>query len=89
MMFYYGSGMHGWGIVLAALGNLVFWGILIVAATVAFRYAKRRDVGSSVPGAQSPQQILAERFARGDVNEEEFAARLKTLRGSSLDSSLR
>ncbi|MFI9201609.1 SHOCT domain-containing protein [Streptomyces sp. NPDC053048] len=34
------------------------------------------------PPPSSPEQILAERYARGEIDEEEYQRRLATLRGS-------
>lgn len=33
-------------------------------------------------GGPSPEQLLAERFARGDIDEEEYQRRLAALRSS-------
>ncbi|MFI0716705.1 SHOCT domain-containing protein [Streptomyces inhibens] len=33
-------------------------------------------------GGPTPEQILAERYARGEIDEEEYQRRLATLRGS-------
>lgn len=35
------------------------------------------------PGMQHPEQILAERFARGEIDEQEYRSRLATLRGEA------
>ena len=31
-MMYYGPGMNGWVMALIIVGNVVFWGLLVVAA---------------------------------------------------------
>lgn len=36
--------------------------------------------GPAAPGARSAERILAERFARGEVDEAEYRARLEVLR---------
>jgi putative membrane protein len=80
MMYYYGPGMNGWALTLLIIGNVVFWGLLIVAAIALIRYTKRGQVDSSTP--PTPQQILAQRFARGDIDEDEYTRRLQVLTGS-------
>ena len=82
-MYYYGSGMNGWALTLMIIGNVVFWGLLIVAAVALIRYTKRGQVDSSSPTASIPEQILAQRFARGDIDEDEYTRRLQVLGGSS------
>jgi putative membrane protein len=81
MMYYFGPGMNGWALTLLIIGNVVFWGLLVVAAVALIRYTKRGQVDSSTP--QTPQQILAQRFARGDIDEDEYTRRLQVLTGSS------
>jgi len=65
-----GYGMAPWGWVLMAVSTLVFWGLIIWAVvTVAHRIAPsgRRE--------SSAREILDERFARGEIDEEEYARR--------------
>ncbi len=71
------------------LGGLVFW-VLIAVAVVAlmrlFLWDCRRPYPSgpagSPPGGApaTAEQILAERFARGEIDEDEFRQRMTTLR---------
>lgn len=82
-MMYYGPGMNGWVMALTIVGNVVFWGLLVFAAIALIRYTKRGQVASSSHPASTPQQILAQRFARGDIDEDEYARRLQVLAGSS------
>lgn len=75
----------GWGGGPPWLGILT---VLLFAAVVGVGiYLARRRPASAVahpgPGqaqASSAEQVLAERFARGDVTEEEYVARLSVLR---------
>ncbi|WP_425566463.1 SHOCT domain-containing protein [Pseudonocardia halophobica] len=83
MMWGYGGGW-GWGAWLAmGFGMVVFWGVIIAGALVLVRYlAGGRHGGSSgrvdVSGAE---QVLAERFARGEIDEDEYRRRSALLRG--------
>jgi putative membrane protein len=49
-----------------------------------FRYLNRRRVnpGSGGETLPTPEQLLAERFARGEIDEDEYRRRLDTLRGT-------
>lgn len=66
-----GYGMFG------GLMMLVFWGVVIALIVLAVRWFSqdRNDTG---PKADA-MDILRERFARGEIDEEEFERRRKTL----------
>ena len=78
-MHWHDHGMNGWGWGLMALAMVVFWGLVIAGVVVLVWYLRRDDRSR----AQSPtaEQILADRFARGDIDEEEYHRRLQVLRG--------
>lgn len=82
-MMWYGDGMSGWGFVLMAVTTVVFWGVLIAGGIAAFRYLNRTP-GNPGSGETRPtrEQLLAERFARGEIDEEEYRRRLDTLRAT-------
>jgi putative membrane protein len=62
-----------------ALGMLLFVGVLIVGLIVLLRYlGQRRNVGSE---QSSAERWLAERYARGEIDEQEYRQRLQVLRG--------
>ena len=72
------GGFGGWdflGFGLHGVGMLVFWGLLIWGAIVLFRQAT--GGGQVQPGALA---ILAERFARGELTQEQFTDMRKALR---------
>ncbi len=82
MMFWYGHGMGGWGYALMAIGNVVLWAVLLVAIVALIRYVTRADGrGTGRPIAhRSAEQVLADRFARGEIDEPEYRERLAVLR---------
>jgi putative membrane protein len=84
-MMYWGPAMGGWGMALMIIGNLVFWGLLITVAVLLARYI--RQTTSSPPAEVSPQQIAAQRFARGEINEDEYLRLLQVLSGGSAEAS--
>jgi putative membrane protein len=63
-------------------GRLVFWGLVIAGIVVLVRYVVRTERQAGWPGMDRPtaEQVLTERFARGDLDEEEYHRRLHTLR---------
>jgi len=65
---------HGWW---------PLWPLLWIAviATIVWLVTRRRRRGGSPPsGADRARDILAERFARGEIASEEYRARLDQLR---------
>ncbi|ACQ78366.1 hypothetical protein Bcav_0101 [Beutenbergia cavernae DSM 12333] len=69
----------------------LFW--LVVIGLLIWAFARRRSRGHWGPpwawgppaagsAAPSAEQVLADRFARGDINEQEYRARLGVLRST-------
>ena len=82
MMYPHGEHMSGWGYALGITGMVLFWGLLILALAFAVRHAaRRRDESVLPPPSPTPtaEQILADRFARGEIDAEEYRERLGTL----------
>lgn len=76
------------------LGFIVFFIVVLVAAVVALIFLIRMALaqraglptvaGAGVTSASPPaQQILDERFARGEIDEDEYKRRRDTLRGGT------
>jgi len=77
-MMYYGHGMGGWGYLLMMVNALLYGGLIVGGIVVLVRYLDR----SARPGARSPAEtILADRFARGEIDAEEYRRGLGVLRG--------
>ncbi|MFF0473969.1 SHOCT domain-containing protein [Streptomyces sp. NPDC004284] len=75
--------MNGWGWFALSAGMLLFWGLLITVAVMLFRTVGRpAERPPEHRPATSAEQILGERLARGDIDEEEYRRRLAALRGS-------
>lgn len=59
---------------------IAFWGLVIWAVIALVRSAGKGDGESKVSAkAQSPQEILERRFARGELNAGEFKKMMETL----------
>ena len=76
-MFWYGTGMNGWGAALMGIGMLAFWVLLIGMVLTVLRH-NRTDHGHTA--APTPDQLLAGRFARGDIDRDEYVAGQAALR---------
>jgi putative membrane protein len=75
-------GWHGWswwGWLVMSLSMVAFWGLIIWGIVALFRGS-----GWSWPrnDRPDPEQILAERFAKGEIDEEEYQRRLEVLRST-------
>jgi putative membrane protein len=64
---------------------LLFWAVLIGLVVWALRNLdnERQRPGSERSSTASPDVILAERYARGEIDEEEFRRRREFLRNNS------
>jgi putative membrane protein len=82
MMYWYGSGMSGWGYALMTISMVLFWGAVIFGIVALVRYVGRsgQQTAASQP-PQAPERLLAGRFARGEIDEEEYRRRLAVLQG--------
>jgi putative membrane protein len=76
MMFGYDNGMNGWGYALMALGMLGFWAL---AAIAAFALLRHRPAGAGRTPLPPARQLLAERFARGEIDDDEYFRRSAVL----------
>ena len=80
----------GFGIfaIVATLVGLAFWGLVIVALILGVRWLIRQNSQDRYagpppagPAAEDPLEVLRHRYARGEIDEEEFERRRKTLSG--------
>ena len=79
MMGWYGDG-PGWaGWVVMTLMMLVFWGLLVFGGIAVWRSVSRDDHRSR-EGRHDAEQLLDERFARGEINAEDYRERRELLR---------
>ncbi len=75
----WGWGMHPmWGIwgLGMTLMMLVFWGVVIAALVLAIRWMARQAAG---PRPDPALEILRQRYARGEIDKDEFEARKRDL----------
>ena len=76
----YGGMMGGWGPWFMTVSTVVVVALLVGVGLVVYRIVQRPDRN---PGALSgAEQVLAERYARGEIDRAEFEERRTTIRGS-------
>lgn len=73
-MWWYGPGMNGWGYGLMTVSMVLFWALIIFGMVALIRYLGR--AGQVAAARPTPQQLLDERFARGEIDEDEYRRRL-------------
>ncbi|WP_395298164.1 SHOCT domain-containing protein [Kitasatospora hibisci] len=94
MMYWNDHGMNGWGLGLMTVTMLLFWGLLIFGVVALVRYlghaSQHRPAAydpppqppaGGAPGRPTPEQLLAERLARGEIEPDEYRRRMDVLRG--------
>lgn len=85
MGWYDGSWGPGGGWFLMMLGMALFWGVVVYAIVSLVRSGGNASASGPAQGDRSPharaQAILEERFARGEIDADEYESRRRTLEG--------
>ena len=77
-MMYFGDHMSGWAWVFMGFGSVLLWTALIIGVVALVRYVSGTNrLGSG--GHKSAEELLAQRFARGEIDEAEYRQRLAVL----------
>jgi len=80
----YGGYGGNWGIgawLAMALMMLVFWGGVVTIVVLLLQRTHTKEAPNSVrPPHHDAERILNERFARGEIDEDEYTARRAALR---------
>nr|WP_219065718.1 M48 family metalloprotease [Candidatus Mycobacterium methanotrophicum] len=83
-MMMMGEGHWGWGSWILTTGiSVIFWALVITAVVLVARYLltlSQRPTATRSAGASSAEQVLAERYARGEIDDDEYKRRLALLR---------
>ncbi|MGR6964465.1 hypothetical protein ACU610_08410 [Geodermatophilus sp. URMC 61] len=76
--------MGGWGWVATTLGSLLLLGLLGLVAWLVVSAVRRPGGGPltsmRTTGQDTAERLLADRFARGEIDEDGYRKRLATLR---------
>jgi putative membrane protein len=79
MMGWYGDGVSapgGW--MMMTLLMLAFWALVVLGSVLLHRNLARGDRAPQ-DGPDGAQQILEQRYARGEIDADEYATRRETL----------
>jgi putative membrane protein len=79
MTWHRGHGLDWGGCIVTVPVMVVFWAAVITAIVIAIRYliSERRDpAATTASGSTGAEHVLAERFARGGIYDDEFHRRL-------------
>jgi putative membrane protein len=77
-MMYVGDHMSGWAWVFMGFGSVLFWAALIFGIVVLARYWKGSNLFAAGSRAGA-EEVLARRFARGEIDEAEYRQPLAVL----------
>ena len=72
-----GWGWGGW--MLMTLAMVLFWA-LVITAVVRYLTGSSHPNQASPSSARAAEDVLAERFARGEIDDDEYRQRMTTLR---------
>lgn len=76
------SGMMGYGFgggVFGGVMMILWWGVIIVGAIVLIRWVVAQTKQGGGAGGKAPLDILKERYAKGEINKEEFEMKKRDL----------
>lgn len=71
--------MSGWGWFGIIAGSVLLVALVVAGIVVLARAGQLGSRTARVPSAPSAEDLLAERFARGEIDEDEYRTRLATL----------
>ncbi len=83
MGWYGGMGWGGW--ILMTLVMLAFWALVVFAVVAIFRGIGRTSGPVERTNRRDPLDTLQERFARGEIDTDEYKARARVLRDAGAD----
>lgn len=87
MMHWWYGGMGVWGYLVMAVSMAAFWVLIVVLVVALARSISRNPRGRKDAAApRKPEEILAERFARGEITEREYQDSLAVLRDNARPS---
>lgn len=81
VMGWYQDGMGGGGWTVMVLAMVALW-VLVVFGVVAVFRGTGNTGAVAAPRQREPVEILEERFARGQIDADEYHVRLDVLRGT-------
>lgn len=76
-----GWGWGGWALMGVAM--IVFWAVVLTLMVLAIRYlisARGSGTFRQADSATPPEGVLAQRYARGEIDDDEYRQRIAVLR---------
>lgn len=80
-MYGWNDGMGLWGYALMSISMVVVWGAIITGIVLLARSLRAPSPHPAPPPPRVAEDVLAERFARGEIDTAEYQNRLAVLRG--------
>ena len=77
-MWWFPTPMGSWDYVAMVINMVLFWGLIILGLIGLSRYLASRD--RSTTSRDAPEHLLAERFAHGEIDEQEYHQGVEALR---------
>ena len=69
----------GWGSGFGWISMILFWGLVILAIAALVKSLMQQSSSGSGPRDKTPLQILQERYARGEMDREEYEQKRQDL----------
>lgn len=82
MMGWYNNGLGWGGWIAMTLMMVAFWGLVIVAVIAIFRRTSKTTRAADPVAPRDSMSTLDERFARGEIDTDEYHARKSALRNA-------
>lgn len=76
-MWWHGTEWSWWGWLAMGLSMIVFWVAVVVLVVLVLNRLSSTDRGRQGP---RPEDVLAERYARGEIDDDEYERRSSRLR---------
>jgi putative membrane protein len=82
MMFWYDHNMGWWGYAGMGIGMVLFWTLIAVGIVALIRLSTGSGSATRAPRneASTPEQVLAARFASGEINDTQYRDSVAVLR---------
>ena len=74
-MYWHDGAMGGWSFLWMLFNGVVLWGLLAAGGVLFWRALRPPDRADD-----TAERVLAQRFARGEIDDEEYRRRLDTIR---------
>ena len=73
------NGFVGWGMGFGFIFMLLFWGLIILGIAALIRWLMTQSSPNRVSRDKTPLEIVQERYARGEIDREEYEQKKRDL----------